>query len=106
MPHKTKGEGFTVTAIRKPQDDYIPAKPGKTKIKTIPLPNNLKTLLKEPSKYEYTAIKDKLVALTPEGKEMMQLMEKFNILHAGIEVAVTDKGKDFMPTIPSRNQPS
>ncbi len=97
MPHKTKGEGFTVTAIRKPQDDYIPAKPGKTKIKTIPLPNNLKALLKEPSKYEYTAIKDKLVALTPEGKEMMQLMEKFNILHAGIEVAVTDKGKDFMP---------
>ena len=27
----------------------------------------------------------------------MQLMERFNILHAGIEVAVTDKGKDFIP---------
>ena len=97
MPHKTKGEGFTVTAMRKPEGDYVPVKPGKTKIKTIPLPNNLKPLLKEASKYEYTTLKDKLIALSAEGKEMMQLMEKFNILHAGIEVAVTDKGKDFIP---------
>ena len=37
------------------------------------------------------------MALSPECKEMMQLMDKFNILHAGIEVAVTDKGKDYIP---------
>ena len=97
MPHKTKGEGFTVTAMQKPQGDYSPLKPSKTKIKTMPLPNNLKPLLKDSGKYEYTIYKEKLTALTPECKEMMQLMEKFNILHAGIEVAVTDKGKDFIP---------
>ena len=97
MPHKTKGEGFSVTAMRKPEGDYVPVKPGKAKIKTQPLPNALKPLLKEPSSYEYTIIKDKLVALSPECREMMQLMDKFNILHAGIEVAVTDKGKDYIP---------
>ena len=97
MPHKTKGEGFTVTAMQKPEGDYAPVKAGKTKIKTIPLPNNMKTLLKDASKYEYTIIKDRVVALSTEGREMMQLMEKFNILHAGIEVAVTDKGKDYIP---------
>ena len=97
MPHKTKGEGFTVTVMQKPEGDYVPVKPGKAKLKTIPLPNNLKPLLKDASKYEYTIIKEKLVALSSEGKEMLQLMEKFNILHAGIEVAVTDKGKDYIP---------
>ena len=97
MPHKAKGEGFSVTAVQKPQGDYIPLKAGKTKIKTVPLPNNLKPLLKDPSKYEYAVIKDKLVALSADCKEMMQLMEKFNILHTGIEVAVTDKGKDYIP---------
>ena len=97
MPHKTIGEGFTVTALRKPEGDYSPLKPSKTKLKTLPLPNNLKTLLKDSSKFEYTIYREKLTALTAECKEMMQLMDKFNILHAGIEVAVTDKGKEYIP---------
>ena len=97
MPHKTLGEGFSVTAIRKGEGNYSPLKPGKSKLKTIPLPNNLKPYLKEYSKYEYTIFKDRVIALDATAKEMMQLMEKFNILHAGISVAVTDKGKDFIP---------
>lgn len=97
MPHKTKGEGFAVTALRKPQEDYRPIKAGKTKLKTLPLPNTLKTLLKDSSKFEYTIFKEKLIAVSQDCKEMMQIMEKFNILHSGVEVAVTDKGKDYIP---------
>ena len=97
MPHKTIGEGFTVTALRKADGNYSPIKVGKSKFKTTPLPNNLKPLLKDYSKFEYTLFKDKLIAISRECKEFMQLMERFNILHAGIEVAVTDKGKDFIP---------
>lgn len=97
MPHKTIGEGFSVTALRKPNGDYSPAKGGKMRVKTLPLPNNLKALLKSATNFEYTVFKDKLIAISPECKEFMQLMERFNILHAGIEVAVTDKGKDFIP---------
>lgn len=97
MPHKTKGEGFAVTALRKAAEDHRPIKSSKIKLKTIPLPNTLKTLLKDSSKFEYTIYKDKILAISQDCKEMMQLMEKFNILHSGVEVAVTDKGKDYIP---------
>lgn len=97
MPHKAVGEGFTVTAMQKPEGDYRPLKMGKTKLKTIPLPNNLKPLLKDSTKFEYTLLKDTVVALSPECKDMLLLMDKFNIFHCGISVAVTDKGKDYIP---------
>ncbi len=108
LPHRTKGEGFFLAALRKPGgttgDDYGVSKKSNKK-------NNAKTVssvskeqlsvarewLLQPEMFEFL-VEGASVAAFPKGyiDELSSLRRSLRVIQAGIDLGVA-KGKDFIP---------
>lgn len=96
MPHKTAGEGFSVTVMRKPDEAYMPYKPKSAKPSKINIPSDVKRYLKNPAHYDYT-VRDNILYALPSGfSRELQLLERMNLLHYGVAIASV-KGNEWQP---------
>jgi len=105
FPHKTKGEGFFVSAIRKLEDegneDFSRRKPKKKKNdkqKPIPIPKDIKEWVKDSSNFTFVADNDTFSAIPKRHFELYQQIKDYlKVISAGIELA-TLKGKNLQPS--------
>lgn len=103
FPHRTKGEGFFLAALRKAEGDIEaprrkPKKEKKTKGKNAPTFTSWKSFLQEGNTYEPVWNETSLRLLPPELQPLYPILaEKLRILSAGIEAGEL-KGKDFIPS--------
>lgn len=103
FPHKTKGEGFFVSIIKKNGDENEAqtskkknAKKG-NKLKAIPVPKDIKNWLTDSQSFTLYAEGDSFSALpTAHYEFFQQLKENIKIVSAGIKVASV-KGKNLQP---------
>ncbi len=102
-PHKTRGEGFFITALRKTAESPRPAKAVKKKNKSSEKPNKViesfsKNLL-NPSDWEISLENNIVSAVRKIHAETVeQLKNNLQTMHFGIGLA-EQKGKDFIPHI-------
>ncbi|MBO5849893.1 MAG: rRNA cytosine-C5-methyltransferase [Paludibacteraceae bacterium] len=95
FPHRTKGEGFFISALRKKTFE----KTIKLKSLNFPKVNNKELLkyLKKDDQFTIFSLQDILYAVPKDMDILVQNFAKNNtILHAGIEFA-QQKGRDFLP---------
>ncbi len=103
FPHKTRGEGFFIAALRKIAESPRPAKAPKKKNKSSEKPNKAiesfsKNLL-NPSDWEISLENNIVSAVRKIHAETVeQLKNNLQIMHFGIGLA-EQKGKDFIPHI-------
>lgn len=104
LPHKTKGEGFFLAALRKSADEaYSPVKfRGKKKDKKCgrpcPVPSKCKEWVQNPESYEWTVSDGKVFACPQAFRDDVRLLQQaLKIVSAGIEVGEI-KGKDCIPS--------
>ena len=105
LPHKTKGEGFFLAALRKHEGELETVmlrtekkKKGKdTKQKTLTVPKEAKAWLEDSSEYSL-AMKDTSVVAFPKAyeSEYALLQQTLKVIHAGITLGEI-KGKDLIP---------
>jgi NOL1/NOP2/fmu family ribosome biogenesis protein len=105
LPHKTKGEGFFLAALRKHEGEVETVtlrtekkKKGKdTKQKTLTVPKEAKEWLEDSSEYAL-AMKDTSVVAFPKAyeSEYALLQQSLKVIHAGITLGEI-KGKDLIP---------
>lgn len=109
MPHRTRGEGFFMAALRKPgetavnRDELlgkllkkINKKKGKEKY-SEPVPTAIKKWIKEPDHYDFRQSDDKIWAYPKEyADDITVLSSLLDIRYAGIAVASL-KGKEWIP---------
>ena len=101
FPHKTKGEGFFLAALRKPEDApveyYSPGKNKKKQDKPVPVPENVMQWLKNPDDYTIE-VKGTNVVAFPKSyhEELTALRKTLKVLHAGVTLGEI-KGKDLIP---------
>jgi len=97
-PHKTKGEGFFMSVLRKTEVEHTTRiKPEKQTVKLTKQQLDLKAYLLQPEKYTISLLHDKVIALPSIHAEKVSfLMKKLRLLHAGICLA-EPKGKDMIP---------
>lgn len=105
LPHKTKGEGFFLAALRKHEGEVETVtlrtekkKKGKeTKQKPLPVPKEAKAWLEDSSEYAL-AMKDTNVVAFPKAyeNEYALLQQTLKVIHAGITLGEI-KGKDLIP---------
>lgn len=106
FPHKTKGEGFFISAIRKSEDEeeafgsYSKNKKNKKKAgkqKPIAIPKEIKEWIKDSSDYAFLAENDHFIAFPREYQELYEnVHDTLRVVSAGIELA-TIKGKNMQP---------
>ena len=105
LPHKTKGEGFFLAALRKHEGEVETVtlrtekkKKGKeTKQKPLPVPKEAKAWLEDSSEYAL-AMKDTSVVAFPKAyeSEYALFQQSLKVIHAGITLGEI-KGKDLIP---------
>lgn len=101
FPHKTKGEGFFLAALRKPIDapaEYYRAGRNKKKQdKPLPVPKQAQQWLLHPDDY-FIEVKGTSVIAFPKSynEELAALRNTLKLLHAGITLGEI-KGKDLIP---------
>jgi NOL1/NOP2/fmu family ribosome biogenesis protein len=105
LPHKTKGEGFFLAALRKHEGEVETVtlrtekkKKGKdTKQKPLTVPKEAKAWLEDSSEYSL-AMKDTSVVAFPKAyeSEYALLQQSLKVIHAGITLGEI-KGKDLIP---------
>lgn len=105
LPHKTKGEGFFLAALRKPfdaeEEGYTISrkrtdKKGK-KEKTPEVPPQAKEWLLTPDKYLFEVRGTNVTAFAKEHVDKLAVLRtSLRIVHAGITIGEL-KGKDFFP---------
>ena len=105
LPHKTKGEGFFLAALRKHEGEVETVtlrtekkKKGKdTKQKPLTVPKEAKAWLEDSSEYSL-AMKDTSVVAFPKAyeSEYALLQQSLKVIHVGITLGEI-KGKDLIP---------
>lgn len=102
LPHKTKGEGFFIAALRKPEGDLeiqwnLRSKPAKKQLKQPEVSLTCKSWLKNPERFFYRCQESTVVAIPGYAEELFRKLElKLKIVHAGVVLAEI-KGKDLIP---------
>ncbi len=100
LPHRTKGEGFFICALRKPGEATAPAplKAKKQKEKNTPnAPGMLRSWLRPATQYSLRLVQNTWTALPKAWEPIFDnLQARLKILHAGIPLAM-EKGKDLVP---------
>lgn len=106
MPHKTKGEGFFMAVIRKPDtesaDPYTyKEKKAKSKKggKDIPakVPDELYNWMNTAADFDIVALNDSFIAIPSDAMELYRAIQShLRIVKAGINLAL-QKGKDLIP---------
>lgn len=102
FPHRTKGEGFFLAALRKPMDAIVKAdrtirkdKKGKQP-KTPAVPVQVENWLSRPDAYT-VEVKDVLIsAFAKRYSEEYAALQRLKVIHAGIVLGEI-KGKDVVP---------
>jgi len=101
FPHKTRGEGFFLAALRKREDTITPVhlKSKGEKNKSIPVvPSEVKSWLQKPEQYSFRIRGNIAQAIPSQWQDLYQLLAgRLHILSAGIDLAEI-KGKDLLPT--------
>ncbi len=105
FPHKTKGEGFFVSVIRKTElddeDDFGCRKQKKKKNdkqKPIPIPKEIKEWVNDAYEFTFIAEKETFIAFPKQYIELyQQAKDCLKIISAGFEMA-TIKGKNIQPS--------
>ncbi|MDD2438067.1 MAG: rRNA cytosine-C5-methyltransferase [Massilibacteroides sp.] len=100
FPHKTKGEGFFLTMLRKKEDETIPirlkTKTNKERKKEI-VPEEFRQWLNEPEKFFFVNRQDAVQAFPLSLKaDYILLTEKLAVVSAGVQLGEV-KGKDRIP---------
>lgn len=113
LPHKTKGEGFFLCLLQKPESAVMPrdfetvryektAKQSKHVVKkreaTTLIPDNVKKSLVNPDAYHWSTTKQGLIRALPVNllSEILFLEGNLRVLQAGVTVGET-KGEQFLP---------
>ena len=105
LPHKTKGEGFFLAALRKHEGEVETVtlrtekkKKGKdTKQKPLPVPKEAKEWLEDASAYSLVMKDADIQAFPKAHEEVYALLQQYlKVLHAGITLGEI-KGKDLIP---------
>lgn len=102
LPHKTKGEGFFLAALRKLGDDEI--QPMRTKSskknkkeKPLEIPQQTKLWLQHPEDFNFERRGDFIVACRKNNAELISLLyQQLRVVHSGIIIGEV-KGKDLIP---------
>jgi len=102
LPHKTKGEGFFLAALRKLGDDEI--QPMRTKSskknkkeKPLEIPQQAKLWLQHPEDFNIERRGDFIVACRKNNAELINLLyQQLRVVHSGIIIGEV-KGKDLIP---------
>ena len=100
-PHKTRGEGFFVSVLRKKQEtsDYRKPKKEQNKKPTILYRENLPFRLKNEKDYVFLQEENRLKAYSADKKDDFALLNNtLKVLHSGICLGEL-KGRDFIPDI-------
>lgn len=104
LPHKTKGEGLFMAAIRKPQQSESTKRREpkyKAKSKTQPIkgvPFISYNYILNPDHYEFISLPEQVNAIDHNHADFLRaLSDKLRIVHSGIEVAQL-KGKEWIPS--------
>lgn len=103
FPHKTKGEGFFLATLRKPEEELreirFKNKDKKEKNKNIPsIPDNVRNWIQEPDRFAFERNGDTLQAFPATHYETFQLLaNRLRIVSAGICLGEI-KGKDVVPS--------
>ncbi len=100
FPHKTKGEGFFLAVMRKPDGDRYEirdkSKEKKKKDETK-FPEQAKNWLKNSTDFSFEVVNNILKAYPAQyEKEFKLIRSKLNVIHSGISLAEI-KGKDLIP---------
>ncbi len=100
FPHRTKGEGFFLAVMRKPDDDRheIREKSKERKKKDeVKFPEQAKSWLINSSNFSFETDKNILKAYPVQyDNEFKLIKSKLNVIHSGITLAEI-KGKDLIP---------
>jgi 16S rRNA C967 or C1407 C5-methylase (RsmB/RsmF family)/NOL1/NOP2/fmu family ribosome biogenesis protein len=99
MPHKTKGEGFFIAAIRKKEKSESNDRKQKraSNEKTITIPEELKKWLHNPTEFTFLAENNSFVAIPNiHINSYKQIKEQLKIISAGVALGES-KGKDIVP---------
>ncbi|MCC8155191.1 MAG: RsmB/NOP family class I SAM-dependent RNA methyltransferase [Tannerellaceae bacterium] len=101
FPHKTKGEGFFIAVLRKPEDkpvkDIIKSYSKKQNRRKDVVPSILKTLVNEPGVFEFELSSRGYMAFPKTYYSVYKyLQEKLHVISAGILIGEV-KGKDIVP---------
>nr|WP_320036572.1 rRNA cytosine-C5-methyltransferase [uncultured Bacteroides sp.] len=102
LPHKTKGEGFFLAALRKLGDDEI--QPMRTKSskknkkeKPLEIPQQAKLWIQDPEDFNIERRGDFIVACRKNNAELISLLyQQLRVVHSGIIIGEV-KGKDLIP---------
>lgn len=102
LPHKTKGEGFFLAALRKLGDDEI--QPMRTKSskknkkeKPLEIPPQAKQWLQHPEDFNIERRGDFIIACRRNNAELINLLyQQLRVVHSGIIIGEV-KGKDIIP---------
>lgn len=97
-PHKTRGEGFFLSVMRKTSTEYASRiKSDKQKLRLNPEILQLKKYCKNPDRFEIAEIKGKYYLLPKQWEDVLLfLIKKLNVIHVGIPLGEM-KGKNFIP---------
>lgn len=100
LPHKTRGEGFFITVLRKHEGKITPVKQknktSKNKVKET-IPDSIQNWLKHPSDFHFNTHNNVVEAFPFAYKEdLLLLTDKLRIVSAGIKTGES-KGKDLIP---------
>lgn len=98
FPHKTTGEGFTVTVVQKPgMPENKKQKAFRREKNEAKIPAEIKKLLETPESYKFMTLPGGAISAIPENVELpFKLSGNIKLLHAGITVA-EPRGRDWMP---------
>ena len=106
FPHRTKGEGFFLAALRKPDAEYsqervavhkLKTKGDKKAAKSQPVPSECKKYLLHAEAYQWSVHENQVLAFPLLHQERyLQLCQHLKVIHAGIVVGEL-KGKDCIP---------
>ncbi|MCD7971129.1 MAG: rRNA cytosine-C5-methyltransferase [Candidatus Azobacteroides sp.] len=99
FPHKTKGEGFALTVIRKTETEEkgksLFLKKGKQLFKA---PEQSKKSIQNPERFVFDELNQHIIAIPSDAYEAYQLLKKYlRIVEAGLSPGEI-KGKDFIPS--------
>lgn len=102
LPHKTKGEGFFLAALRKTGEEDIEPLRRKSskknkKEKPLEIPQQAKQWLQHPEDFELERRGDFIIACRKTFVELVNtLRQQLRIVHSGITIGEV-KGKDLLP---------
>ena len=102
LPHKTKGEGFFLAALRKTGEEEVETQRGKSskknkKEKPLEIPQQAKQWLQHPDDFELERRGDFIISCRKTFVELVNsLRQQLRVVHSGITIGEV-KGKDLLP---------